>query len=161
VSPIHALWVVALCLAVSVARAESIQARVVGVTDGDTVAALTSEKRQIKVRLAGIDTPEKKQPFGTAAKQALSDLAFGRDAVIEYEKEDRYGRTVGKVLVDGRDVNLELVTRGFAWWYRKYANEQSAEDRALYEAAENAARAASRGLWSDPQPIPPWEWRKR
>lgn len=143
------------------ACAQSIPVRVVGISDGDTLTALTADKQQIKVRLAGIDTPERGQPFGKAAKQALSDLAFGRDVVLEAEKEDRYGRTVAKVLVDGRDVNLELVTQGYAWWYRKYAAEQSPSDQVLYENAETQARAAGRGLWADPAPVPPWEWRRR
>lgn len=133
----------------------------VGITDGDTLTALTADNVQMKVRLAGIDTPERGQPYYKAAKQALSDLAFDRNAVIDFNKQDRYGRTVAKVLVDGRDVNLAIVTQGWAWWYRKYATEQSAEDQKLYEAAENDARSARRGLWADPEPVPPWEWRRK
>lgn len=133
----------------------------VGITDGDTVTALTAQNKQIKVRLAGIDAPERGQPFGKASKQALSDLVFRRDVILDGDKVDRYGRLVAKIEVDGRDINLEMIKLGMAWWYRKYANEQTAADQRLYEAAETGARGKKIGLWADAEPVPPWQWRKR
>jgi len=113
------------------------------------------------VRLAGIDAPERGQPFGKASKQALSDLVFRRDVVLDGDKIDRYGRLVAKIEVDGRDINLEMIRLGMAWWYRKYADEQTVEDRNLYAVAEEEAQKARRGLWADPDPAPPWDWRRR
>ncbi len=135
--------------------------RVVGITDGDTLTLLVDERRQVKIRLMGIDAPESRQPFGQVAKRVLSDLAFQKSAMVQFEKQDRYGRVIGKVLVDGVDLNLEMVKAGLAWWYRKYAAEQSGPDQTAYGAAEGEARLAKRGLWVDPDPIPPWDWRKR
>jgi micrococcal nuclease len=80
---------------------------------------------------------------------------------VEWDKRDRYGRIVGKLVHEGQDVNLSMVEDGFAWWYREYAREQSEIDRGLYEAAEDRARRARAGLWRDPEPVPPWDWRKR
>ena len=130
------------------------------VVDGHTLAVLDSSNTQHKIRLAGIDCPERKQPWGQRAKQALSDYVFNNQVTVEWDKVDRYGRTVGKILTDDRDVNLALVRDGMCWWYRKYAGEQSPVDRGLYEAAETAARDKRRGLWTDPDPVPPWEWRR-
>jgi len=216
-------WYAALLLALAfTANAETITGRVVGVADGDTITVLDADKVQHKIRLAGIDAPEKKQAFGQRSKQSLSDLAFGKDVIVEttkrdkYRREigkvlvngrdadkvqhkirlsgidapekkqpfgnrskeslsdlafdktadgetskrDRYGRQIGKVLVNGRDVNLVQVERGMAWFYRQYQREQSPNDRRLYEAAEEAARAGKRGLWRDADPVPPWEFRR-
>ncbi|AVO49489.1 hypothetical protein C6568_09570 [Melaminivora suipulveris] len=86
-------------------------------------------------------------------------MVFNLQVTVETEKEDRYGRTVGKVLVSGRDTNLAMVVAGYAWHYKKYQAEQSPDDRLLYDSAEREARAARRGLWEDPDPIPPSEWR--
>ena len=115
---------------------------------------LTSSNEQVKVRLAGIDTPEKRQPFGNRAKQALSSLAFQKQALVEIETKDRYGRTVGIVFVNGQNVNTELVKQGMAWVYRKYN-----KDKALYEL-ESRAKKERLGLWLDENPVPPWEWRR-
>jgi micrococcal nuclease len=87
-------------------------------------------------------------------------MAYDRHVTVKWDKHDRYGRIVGKVLVDGLDVDLEQVKRGLAWWYRKYADEQSPSDRELYETAENEAKDAGSGLWAERDPVPPWEWRK-
>jgi endonuclease YncB( thermonuclease family) len=153
---------VALLLALAcTANAETITGRVVGVADGDTITVLDADKMQHKIRLAGIDAPEKKQPFGNRSKASLSELAFDKTVDVETSKRDRYGRQIGKVLVNGRDVNLVQVERGIAWFYRQYQREQSPNDRRLYEAAEDAARADKRGLWRDADPVPPWDWRKR
>jgi len=136
------------------AQAETIQGLVVKIADGDTLTLLTSSNEKIKVRLAGIDTPERKQPFGSEAKQALSKLVFQKKALIEVETKDRYGRTVGIVFVDGQNINYELVRQGMAWVYRKYTN-----DEILYEL-EAQAKTKKTGLWADAKPIAPWSWRK-
>lgn len=141
--------------------ADTLQGRVVGVTDGDTITLLDATKTQHKIRVAGIDAPEKKQPFGQRSKESLSDLAFDKDLTIEWSKKDRYGRIVGKLISkQGRDLNLEQVKLGMAWHYKKYEKEQSPEDRRLYAAAEDVARGKRVGLWSDPNPVPPWDYRK-
>jgi micrococcal nuclease len=143
-------------LFVGSASAAEYPARVIGITDGDTLTVLTAQKTQIKIRLAGIDAPESGQDFGTRAKQAASELAFGRIVTIIERDKDRYGRTVADVtLSDGRSLNREMVRNGLAWWYRKHA----ANDHALTRL-EAEARQAKRGLWSQADPKPPWEWRK-
>jgi endonuclease YncB( thermonuclease family) len=130
-------------------------------TDGDTLVLLDANNTQHKVRLAGIDCPERKQAWSTKAKQALSDYVFDRQVTVDWDKRDRYQRIVGKVLDGQRDVNLALIRDGLCWWYRRYADEQSAVDRVLYSDAEEEARKGRSGLWSDSQPVPPWEWRRR
>src|SRR5262249_1944345 len=114
---------------------------------------------QHKIRLAGIDAPEHGQPFSNRSKQNLYDLVFGKEVIVEYNKTDRYGRLVGKGLVDGHDANFEQIKPGLAWVYRKYEGDLSSADRKAYDEAEKSARAAKRGLWSDPAPQPPWEFR--
>ena len=142
------------------AHAETITGRVVGVADGDTITVLDADKVQHKIRLSGIDAPEKKQAFGNRSKESLSELAFDKTVNVETSKRDRYGRQIGKVLVNGRDVNLVQVERGMAWFYRQYQRDQSPNDRRLYEAAEDAAKANKWGLWRDADPVPPWEFRR-
>lgn len=143
----------------SAAHADALIGKVVGISDGDTVTVLTEEHRQVKIRIAGIDAPEKRQAFGQAAKDAMSDCAFGKQAGVEWKRLDRYGRTIGKLTVDGVDCGLRQIELGLAWHYKAYEREQAAADRSAYAEAENAARSARRGLWSDAQPIPPWEFR--
>lgn len=142
-------------------NAATIDGLVVGVADGDTITVLDADKVQHKIRLAGIDAPEKKQPFGKRSKQSLSDLVFAKTVTVETNKVDKYRRNVGKVLVDGVDANLVQVQRGFAWHYKAYESEQPAIDRKVYAEAENEARAAKMGLWSDAGPVPPWEFRHK
>ena len=149
---------VALALACTV-HAETVTGRVVGVADGDTIMVLDADKVQHKIRLAGIDAPEKKQAFGNRSKESLSDMVFDKTVNVETEKRDRYGRQIGKVLVNEQDVNLVQVERGMAWFYRQYQREQSPNDRKLYEAAEDAAKAGKHGLWRDVDPVPPWDFR--
>lgn len=141
------------------AYAETITGRVVGVSDGDTLTILVEKgaaKTPVKIRLAEIDTPESKQPWGTRAKQALSDLAYNKQARAEVETTDRYGRKVAKVFVNDAWVNARLVKDGHAWVYRQYS-----KSRDLLRL-EDEARTAKRGLWSLPesQRTPPWEWRR-
>lgn len=150
---------VALLMALQ-AHAAAIEGRVVRVADGDTITVLDADKVQHKIRLSGIDAPEKKQPFGQRAKQSLSDLVFSKAVQVETTKRDRYGREIGKVLVDGVDANLMQVQLGFAWHYKAYEREQPAIDRKAYADAESDARAARRGLWVDVAARPPWEFRR-
>lgn len=135
---------------------QHLSGRVIGITDGDTLTLLTERKRQVTIRLAEIDTPERGQPYGRRSKQALSDLAFGKPAHVDVIGQDRYGRTLGRVTVDDVDVNAELVRRGAAWVYRKYAR-----DKTLF-ALEAEAAARQAGLWKLPetQRTPPWRWRQ-
>ena len=138
------------------ARGSEFSARVVGVSDGDTLTVLTADKAQHRIRLWGIDAPEANQDFGSRAKQAASGLAFGKDVTVRVRDRDRYGRTVAEVILpDGRSLNHELVKGGLAWWYRSYAPIDTELAR-----LESEARTAKRGLWSQPNPVPPWSWRK-
>ncbi len=157
------LWGLSLVLLLlpRAAWSQELTGRVVRVVDGDTLVVLDATHTQHKVRLAGIDCPERKQPWSTKAKQALSDYVFDREITVDWGKRDRYKRIVGKILDGQRDVNLALVRDGMCWWYRKYGDEQTLVDRELYADAEDGARRERRGLWSDPEPVPPWEWRRR
>ena len=141
--------------------AASLSGVVVGVADGDTLTVLDAGLAQHRVRLAGIDAPEKRQAFGQRSKQSLARLVHGRPVRIEGRKTDRYGRLVGKVLVGDLDVNREQVRRGLAWHYLAYEREQSPADRRLYADAEASARQERRGLWSEPGALPPWEFRRQ
>ncbi len=129
-------------------------ARVVAVSDGDTLTVL-HEQTRVRIRLHGIDAPETGQEYGSRAKQLASSLAFGEAVEVRVRDTDRYGRTVADVILpDGRSLNREMVAAGMAWWYRKYA-----PDDGVLVRLEAEARAAGRGLWSQPDPVPPWSWR--
>lgn len=141
-------------------HAETLTGRVVRVTDGDTIVVLDANKAQHKIRLQGIDAPERHQAFGTKSKEYLSDLVAGKTVVVDYSKYDRYQRILGKVIMNGEDVNLEQVEAGMAWHYKKYQSEQSTVDRMKYSDAELEARRRKLGLWHDPNPVPPWEYRQ-
>jgi len=133
-------------------------AKVVSVTYGDTIKVFNAEKGQIKIRLYGIDTSEKGQPYGKAVGEYLASLIAGAIVDIETVTKDRYGRTVG-IGTDGvRNINQEMVWSGYAWVYRWYCNKPFCED---WLALENEARTRKIGLWQEPNTIPPWEWRKR
>ena len=149
-----------LLLLTTAAHADTLTGRVVGISDGDTLTVLDATNTQHKIRLSGVDSPERGQPFGQVCKESLSDLAYGRTVAVESNKQDKYGRVIGKVLVDGEDANLEQVRRGCAWHYKKYQNEQVLDDRLAYHAAEESARAGGVGLWGDRDPVPPWDWRR-
>ena len=124
------------------------------VHDGDTLTVLV-ERRQVKVRLADIDAPELGQPFGRNSKRSLSDLCFQKPAALEVRGKDRYKRTIAQVTCAGTDANAEQVRRGYAWTFTRYAPADSPLFAMQYEA-----RAARRGLWIDPSPVPPWDWRR-
>ncbi len=134
-------------------------ARCVAITDGDTLKVLYVEgesKTEIKIRLFGIDAPEKSQAFGTQSKKALSDLAFGKDLTVTSTGRDRYGRLLAWLAVGSTPINAEMVRAGFAWHYRKYAPKET-------ELAdlETDARNNRRGLWIDAAPVAPWNYRKK
>ncbi len=144
---------ISFALLASQTLAADFTGRVVGVSDGDTITVLHNGKGE-RIGLHGIDCPEKRQAFGNRAKQFTSKLVFGNTVTVQVMDRDRYGRTVGVVLLpDGRSLNHELVRAGLAWMYRRYTNDQSLSD------LEEEARVAGRGLWADPHAVPPWEWR--
>jgi micrococcal nuclease len=145
------LILLALLLATPALANDSL--KVVSVHDGDTITCLTEDKKQIKVRLDAIDAPELGQPFGQAAKKALSDMVFGKSVTVIEKKKDRYGRTIAHVLVDGRDTNLLMLEQGMAWHYKQFSSNKRLQQ------AEEEARASQKGLWADHNPTPPWEWR--
>lgn len=146
----------AITLVALAGQALAIEVKVVAITDGDTVKVLTPEKKEIKVRLAGIDAPEKKQAFSEKSKQALSEKVFGKTVDLKEEGKDRYGRTIGTLTLEGRNINREMVAEGWAWWFEKYAPRDT-----VLRDAEAAARKQKMGLWAEPMPIPPWEFRKK
>lgn len=145
----------------SAAEWKVLSGRVVGVVDGDTIDVLDSRNTTRRIRLMGIDAPEKRQPFGTTAKHHLADLVFGRDVEIRWRKLDnRQKRIVGQVLISNRDVNLQMISAGLAWWFAAFQREQLPADRRIYSDAEASARQQRAGLWADPDPVPPWDWRR-
>lgn len=157
-------------LLVCPAYAETLTGVVIGVSDGDTITVVDATHQQHKVRLSGIDAPEKAQPFGQRSKENLSRLVFKKEVAVDWTKNDRYGRIVGKVLMQPADcptcpktldVGQAQISAGLAWWYRKYAKYQTAEDQARYESEEREAQARRAGLWQDTDSIPPWVWRHR
>ena len=141
------------------APADTLTCRVVRVGDGDTIYILDSNKTQHKIRLQGIDAPERKQAFSKRSRENLAGYVVGEIVVIEYDKHDPYGRVVGTVLLTDEDINLKQVQDGFAWHYKRYQDEQTTEDRGLYSRAENEAKKAKRRLWRELNPVPPWDWR--
>ena len=143
------------------AIAATYTARVIAISDGDTLTVLDADRRQHKVRLAGIDAPERHQAWGERARQFLGERVFQRTVRIEVSKMDRYGREIGKVLLDGNDINLELLRAGLAWHYQAYEREQPPDERARYANTEQQARERRQGLWSDPAPVAPWDFRQR
>jgi len=156
------VWLLAaLYCSPALAASWTVEGRVVGVSGGDTITVVDQTRTQHKIRLAGIDAPEKGQAFGVRAKQHLSDLVFDRFVDAQCGKRDRYGREVCKVMRGGTDVNLEQIKAGMAWWYREYAKEQTPQERKEYAREEEEAKAARAGLWRDAKPVPPWDWRLR
>lgn len=130
--------------------------RVIGIKDGDTVVLLTAAKTEITVRLSEIDAPERKQAFGTVSRTFLSDLIFGKEVKLEKLGTDMYGRTLGFIyLRNGTNVNLEMVKNGMAWQYEKYSKS------AVLKKAQASAKSMKVGLWRDPYPVAPWEFRRK
>lgn len=129
--------------------------KVIAVLDGDTIEVLNSQNKAIRIRLSAIDCPEKSQAFGTRAKQYTASLCFSKTVLIKVTGEDQYGRTLANVILpDGKILNQELIKDGFAWHYKRYSTDQLLSD------LEVQARKNKLGLWSDPAPIAPWEFRK-
>lgn len=145
----------------TVSASNLIQGQVVGVSDGDSITLLDSENRRHKIRLQGIDAPEKAQAFGQKSKESLSNLVFQKTVEVHWSKKDRYGRTVGLVMVGGVDACLEQVKLGMAWHYKAYQGEQTLADQVLYDAAERIARHQRIGLWQDSSPIEPSVFRRQ
>ena len=159
---------VLFALPLSLAHADLVGG-VVKVSDGDTIRVLDAGRAQHQIRLAGIDAPERGQPFGDASRRHLETLLAGKRVRVESAKVDRYGRVVGKVWVEPPDcagcaltydANLAQVRAGMAWWYEYYAHEQPAADRESYKRAAGAAKRARLGLWSNADAVPPWVWRR-
>ena len=134
--------------------------KVVKVTDGDTIHVLDQSKERHKIRLGGIDAPEKKQAFGRRSTKNLAEYVAGKYIEVEYSKRDRYKRIIGKLLLNNQDINLQQVKDGYAWHYKKYQKDQSELDRDLYGAAEIEARNNRIGIWTE-KAIPPWEFRRK
>lgn len=133
---------------------KNIDGRVVGIADGDTLTVLDANNVQHKVRLNAIDAPELGQAFGQASKKALSQICYGSNAFVQYIDTDKYNRTVGRVLCNGKDAQEAMVSQGYAWVYDKYVSNYGY----LYDL-QNTAKQQKLGLWSDMSPIPPWDWR--
>lgn len=134
----------------------SFTGKVVAITDGDTIRVMYKGQEQ-KIRLWGVDAPEKTQAYGTAARNFTGDMVFGKTVTVDVRDTDRYGRWVGWITApDGKVLNLELVQNGYAWWYRQYA--PYATDLA---DAQDSAQNARRGLWKDKNPEAPWDYRRQ
>ena len=142
-----------------IVNADVIKGYVISIADGDTITIVDSENYQHKIRLSGIDAPEKTQAFGNQSKQSLANMVFRKTVIVYYNKRDKYDRIVGKVLLENEDITIEQIKRGLAWHYKKYENEQEIEDRSIYANEEYLARRDKKGVWSDSSSIPPWEFR--
>jgi endonuclease YncB( thermonuclease family) len=126
--------------------ADEITGKVVKVADGDTVTILDGARTQHRIRLSGIDAPESSQDYGQASKKNLVRLVAGKRVKIQYAKKDKYGRIIGKIIYDGRDINLEQLRKGLAWHYKHYQREQPIDEREAYEIAEREAQRAHSAL---------------
>ncbi len=143
----------ALLLLPFIANATNWNGTVIGISDGDTVTVLNDQKNPIKIRLTEIDAPEKAQAFGEKSKQSLSEICFKKSVAVEDKGIDRYRRTLGRITCDGIDANAEQVKRGMAWAYRQYLTDPTIAE------LEATAKEIKTGLWSDENPVPPWEFR--
>lgn len=143
------------------ANKETIFARVVGISDGDTVTVLAEGNKRIKIRLQGIDAPERSQAFGMRSRQNLAKMIFGKNIQIKSQGLDKYQRTLGTIILDDEDINEQQIKDGFAWFYRRYEKDLTPEQAARYEEAETDAKNNQRGLWADANPTPPWDYRKK
>ena len=149
-------WITAAVVLVITAslHADELRGKVVSIADGDTITVLDAEKVQHKIRLQGIDAPEKKQAFGAKSKERMSEKVGGEEVVVQWKEKDRYGRILGEVMLDKRHINLEMVQDGLAWHYTNYSKSKE------LAKAEAEARMGKKGLWVDKEPVPPWEFRK-
>ena len=154
------VFAIFLILATPLVQADTLTGRVARVENGDTLVIVVVNNAQQKIRLQGIDAPEEGQAYGRQSKEHLADIVIGRFVVVEYNKRDRNQQILGKVLLNGNDVNLEQINAGLAWYQKKHQDEQSTADRVKYSDAERGARREGRSLWGDPHPIPPWEYEQ-
>jgi endonuclease YncB( thermonuclease family) len=138
------------------ARAAEFTGKVVHIANGDTLTVLDDDKVEHKVRMHGIDAPERGQAFGTKAREALSEKVYKSTVRVVWKEKDQYGWIVGDVFLGNRHINTEMTRDGFAWWYRQYSPNSKELER-----AEAEARKERRGLWRDKEPEPPWDYRKR
>lgn len=166
---------ICFCLLLSLttyATAQVLEGTVTGIADGDTLYVLDAGHVSHKIRLLGIDAPEHGQAFGERSKQSLARLTYRQAVSVDWQARDAYGRILGRVRVAAAecrqsscpktlDANLEQVKSGLAWWNKKFADTQFPGDARAYEAAERQARAAKAGLWTEPNPVPPWAWRRQ
>jgi micrococcal nuclease len=142
-------------------------ADIVRIIDGDTIDVVDGNNKKLRIRLLGIDAPESEQPFGHESSTHLKKILNGKSITI-ISKPDRnkpytlghYKRVIGKIILNGRDINLEMIEKGMAWHFKKYKNNQPIKDRYSYNKSENEARKINIGLWSSKNPLPPWQWRK-
>lgn len=153
----YAIFLLAFLLVASSAIAQTLTGKVVRVADGDTVTVLVDGNQQKRVRLYGIDAPEKRQAFGQKSREALARIVAGKTVSVDVIDVDRYGRSVGVITTDGINANREMINSGLAWVYTRYCKKTFCRE---WESLEQSARRAKRGLWRDGNPVPPWEWRK-
>lgn len=153
--------VATLFIVCGAASAAQLQGKVVRVSDGDTITVLDRGKTQHRIRLTGIDAPESKQDFGEKSRQSLAAMVAGKVVIVEWEQKDRHGRVLGRVITpEGQDANLAQVERGMAWHYVQFAKTRPLKETLLYAKAERSAKAQKLGLWSQPSPTSPWEYRR-
>ncbi len=159
-------FVIIFTLSINPLRAD-FTAKVQRVVDGDTVHVIDKAGKKFKVRLTGIDAPEKNQPYGLAATYKLTEILINKLVLLKSKPNngkpytiDRYKRVLAKIILDGRDINLLQVLRGYAWHFKRYQKQQSPSDRELYSEAEIDAKKNELGLWEEKNPIAPWKWRK-
>ena len=155
------IFTLAILWASLTVAAEVLNGTVVGISDGDTITVLDKLSKEHKVRLMGIDAPEKPQAFGNKAKQTLLNYIYKKEVSVEYKKLDKYKRIVGKVTLDGKDICLKMIVDGMAWHYTEYDKEQSKTDRDLYREAEATAKEMKIGLWAAKQLVSPWIFRNK
>ena len=141
--------------------AEELIAKVIKVSDGDTITVLDNNNQKHKIRLKGIDAPESQQMYGDISTQSLTELVYDKEVLVTWDKKDKYYRILGKVIVDGRDANYEQLKKGLAWYYKQYEKDLSDDDKQRYLEAEKWARYFSEGLWADSNSMPPWEFRRK
>jgi endonuclease YncB( thermonuclease family) len=156
------VWLCALLLVVwgLPADARVLKGKVVAVADGDTVTLRDAQGRQHRIRLQGIDAPESRQAFGPESREQLASWVMDTTVEVAYAERDKYRRVLGKILLNGEDINLRMVRTGMAWHYKAYQSDQRWDDRWRYAWAEWRARREGVGLWADPNPTPPWTFRR-
>ena len=159
-------FVIIIILSIYSVRAD-FTAKVLRVVDGDTVHVVNKAGKKFKVRLTGIDAPEKNQPYGLASTYKLTEILINKWILLKSKPDngnqysiDRYNRVLAKVILDGRDINLAQVSSGYAWHFKRYQKQQSTLDRQSYSEAELSAKKNELGLWGEKKPIAPWKWRR-